>query len=62
MCVLVSVDKLPEDIKRRTLIATVVTVMAINTLSICQKTMAERGMRTMMSNTKNIDSAFVHFI
>lgn len=55
MCVLVStsVNKLPEDITRRFgvcvaggwgvggLIAAVMTVMAINTLSICQETMAE---------------------
>lgn len=44
----VSVDQLPEDIKSRgggggweALIATLVTVMAINTLSICQETMRE---------------------
>lgn len=39
----VKVDKHPEDIrgKGKTLIAAVVTVMAINTLSICLETMRE---------------------
>lgn len=46
---------------RGTLIGGVVTVMAINTPSICQETKREQ-IKTVMSNTKNIDLAFVHFI
>lgn len=44
------------------MIGTVVTVMVINTLSICRETVKERGVKMVMRNTKNIDLAFVHFI